>query len=518
LTKNPKIVASLAAAGVLLALVVGLSFRAFSQVEAAAEMRRTTDDLIGRTESFLSEMRDAETAQRGFMLTGVEAFLEPYVAVRDVVAGHLAQLRSGAMAPNSLRHLDALVPLTDQKLAHMDRLIEYRRHHDAPAGLAAVGGGEGKRLMDAIRLEVRQFIEIEAAVLAKNDTVLKDNMGRLFWMIVAASVLALLFAISFVYLISREVRHRLANVDHLKIRLQLDGQEGSNVLLQELNSTLQVSEELLAVTLNSIGDAVIATDAQGRVTRLNTTAARLTGWTQQEAMGRPVTDVFHIINQETRAPSVIPVMETLAKGTVQGLANHTILVGRDQRECAIADSCAPIRNRDGQVVGAVLVFRDVTEEYAAQQALRDSAAMIRTMLNTIGDGMITIHASGGLIETVNPAAERIFGYVAAELVGQNFTLLIPELDKDIRSGSLEYYSAGAEARAAGLGREVTGRRKDGGTFPLEIVASEMWLGGKRYFTGVLRDVTVRKRVEAERNEAMAVAEKANLAKSDFCPA
>jgi PAS domain S-box-containing protein len=89
----------------------------------------------------------------------------------------------------------------------------------------------------------------------------------------------------------------------------------------------------------------------------------------------------------------------------------------------------------------------------------------------------------------------MFGYSAAELIGQKFSLLIPELDRDQRNGSLEYYSASAEARAAGLGREVVGQRKDGSLFPLEIAVSEMWLGGRRYFTGVLRDITARKRAE-----------------------
>jgi PAS domain S-box-containing protein len=171
------------------------------------------------------------------------------------------------------------------------------------------------------------------------------------------------------------------------------------------------------VTLDSIGDAVIGTDADARVTRLNPVAEQLTGWTHAEACGRPVDEVFHIINQETRQPATIPVMETLEHGTIQGLANHTVLIARDGSECAIADSCAPIRDRDNQVVGAVLVFRNVTGEYAAQQALRDSAALIQTILNTVVDGVITIHAAGGIVETANPAAEQMFGYSAAELVG-----------------------------------------------------------------------------------------------------
>ncbi|MDP1771554.1 MAG: PAS domain S-box protein [Methylobacter sp.] len=277
----------------------------------------------------------------------------------------------------------------------------------------------------------------------------------------------------------------------------LEIQEETNKQLQQANVTLQISEEKLAVTLNSIGDAVIATDAEARITLLNPLAEQLTGWTQAQANGRPVDEIFPIINKDTRHPAVIPVMETLAHGTIQGLANHTVLIARDGSECDIADSCAPIRDRDGQVIGAVLVFRDVTGEYAIQQALRDGVAQIQTILNTVVDGIITIHAIGGGVETINPAAERMFGYTATELNGQNFSMLIPELDRNQHNGngSLAYYSASDEARANGLGREVVGRRKDGSIFPLEMAVSEMWLGGQRYFTGILRDITARKQAE-----------------------
>ena len=282
----------------------------------------------------------------------------------------------------------------------------------------------------------------------------------------------------------------------------LEVQKQTNQQLKQTNLVLRESEEKLSVTLNSIGDAVIATDALARVTLLNPLAEMLTGWTQAEAAGRSVADVFRIVNKETRKPATIPVMATLEHGTIQGLANHTVLIARDGSECDIADSCAPIRDRDTQVIGAVLVFRDVTGEYAAQQAMRDSAALIQTILNTVVDGIITVHAHGGIIETVNPAAERMFGYAATDLVGQAFSLLIPELERGQREGevSLAHYGASAEAQATGQGREVQGQRKDGSRFPMEMAVSEMLLGGQRYFTGILRDITTRKHVDEEREK------------------
>ena len=275
----------------------------------------------------------------------------------------------------------------------------------------------------------------------------------------------------------------------------LEIQENTNKQLKHANFDLRENEEKLAVTLHSISYGVIATDALGRVTLLNPLAEKLTGWSLVDARGRPVEEIFILISKKTRTPFRVPVMETLSKGTVHGLANHTILIAADGSECDIADSCAPIRDRDDVVIGAVLVFRDVTGEYAAEQALRDSNQLIQTVLNSVGDGIITVLVSGAVIATVNPAAERMFGYLASELMGKNFSMLIPELDQEQSNDSIEYYRASDEERAAGLGREVMGRCKSGSLFPMEMAVSEMWLGGQRYFTGILRDITARKQAE-----------------------
>ncbi len=490
-----KIIVSLAVAVLLVALGVSVSFRAFRQLEVAAEARKHTYALIIRAGDLLSQLRDAETSQRGYLLTGDPSFLEPYLAVRDSISDHLGVLRQLTVISAAGKHLDTMQPLVEAKLAELAQAIELRRDHDMTALLAMESSDQGKRLMDAIRGEMNSFIRIEEDALAQNEAAFQSNMRRLFSLIVTASLFTLLFALWFAFLIYRETQQRLKNLVHLETLHLLEIQEQTNKQLQEANLTLRDSEEKLAVTLNSIGDAVIATDATARITRLNPVAEQLTGWTEAEAIGRPVDEIFHIINQETRQPSAIPVMATLALGTIQGLANHTILIARDGSECAIADSCAPIREREGQVVGAVLVFRNVTGEYEAQQALRDNAALIQTILNTVVDGIVTLHARGGIVETVNPAAGRLFGYTAEELSGQNVSLLIPELDRDQHNGSLDYYRASDEARAIGLGREVVGRRKDGSLFPLEIAVSEMWLGGQRYFTGILRDISARKQAE-----------------------
>ena len=154
---------------------------------------------------------------------------------------------------------------------------------------------------------------------------------------------------------------------------------GFNRILQtwtQREAALQKSGQDLAITLNSIGDAVIATDTAGHISGMNPTAERLTGWPLAEALDQPLSEVFRIISAETRLASASPVQLVMERGEVVGLANHTALLARDGREYQIADSAAPIRNSAGDVVGVVLVFSDVTEKYAAQQALTRSSELL----------------------------------------------------------------------------------------------------------------------------------------------
>gem|GEM_PF-403332 len=134
---------------------------------------------------------------------------------------------------------------------------------------------------------------------------------------------------------------------------------------------LRRSEENLAITLQSIGDAVIATDTHGKVTRMNPVAEQLTGWPLPEALGQPLNKVFHIINADTREPARNPAELVMEHGNIVGLANHTALIARNGKEYQISDSAAPIRDSSGKIVGVVLVFSDVTEKYRTLAALRE---------------------------------------------------------------------------------------------------------------------------------------------------
>ena len=146
---------------------------------------------------------------------------------------------------------------------------------------------------------------------------------------------------------------------------------------RRLQDALAAERERLAVTLHSIGDAVIATDTEGRVTLLNRVAEELTGWRQAEASGRPAAEVFRVVNEYTGEPVDDPIRKVIASGAIVGLANHSALIRKDGRKVSISDSAAPIHAANGALLGAVLVFRDVTRERQAEEALRRSEAELR---------------------------------------------------------------------------------------------------------------------------------------------
>ena len=186
-------------------------------------------------------------------------------------------------------------------------------------------------------------------------------------------------------------------------------------------------QEVFRVMLRSIGDAVITTDIEGRITYINGVAETLTGWSQEYALGQPLERVFQIVNEVTRQPVLNPATRALRDGIVVGLANHTVLIKKDGTECPIDDSAAPIRNEQGHVSGCVLIFRDVTaqrliEREKANQLL--TARLLASIVESSNDAIIS-KSLDGIIESWNAAAEQLFGYTAEQAVGRHISLIIP---------------------------------------------------------------------------------------------
>ncbi|WIM05454.1 MAG: EAL domain-containing protein [Candidatus Nitricoxidivorans perseverans] len=254
--------------------------------------------------------------------------------------------------------------------------------------------------------------------------------------------------------------------------------------VEEFLRAVGYEKERLFVTLSSIGDAVIATDGQGRVEFVNIVAEKLTGWAAAEAIGRPLGEVFVVVNERTRQPVECPVIRTLREGVVVGLANHTILVAKDGAERPIADSAAPIRDA-GEVVGAVLVFRDQTEERRQINQLQLAASVFQHA----HEGIAITDARGRFLE-VNPTFCQLTGYGQEEVIGRTPRLLKSGIQGD------DFY-AGMWRSLLETGHwqgELWNRHKSGGLYAelLTISAVLDEESAISHYIGVFSDITHQK--------------------------
>lgn len=246
----------------------------------------------------------------------------------------------------------------------------------------------------------------------------------------------------------------------------------------------------LEITLRSIGDAVLTTDAKGKVTSLNTAAEELTGWSTSEAVGRPMTEVFRISNFLTREPVEDPVARVLESGAVVGLANHTVLEARNGTLRPIDDSAAPIKDPSGAIVGVILIFRDVSVRYQAEEMRRRLAAIVES-----SDDAIYSKDMDGRILTWNAGAERLFGFTAAETIGQSVEVLFPP---DRRDEVDLILSSVAQGRATNH-FETVRRRKDGSLVTVSVNASPIRNpnGSIAGASVIARDISRQRRAEEQ---------------------
>jgi PAS domain S-box-containing protein len=263
---------------------------------------------------------------------------------------------------------------------------------------------------------------------------------------------------------------------------------------EQVEESLRQERGILEVTLASIGDGVIVTDAQGRVTFLNVVAQTLTGWTLQDASNKPLAEVFHIVNEQTGRPVEDPVAKVLHTGGIVGLANHTVLLSRDGRRVPIDDSAAPIRLADGELLGVVLIFRDISERKRAERHQAWLAAIVDS-----SDDAIASKTLDGTVTSWNSGAAHLFGYSSQEIIGKPIALIIPpELQEEerailarLRQGErIEHFETvrvAKDARRIDISLTVSPIRDDSGVI---VGASK-----------VARDITAQKHAENALREA-----------------
>ncbi len=296
--------------------------------------------------------------------------------------------------------------------------------------------------------------------------------------------------------------YRLITADgHLKwirdyaqpMRIETDGSVFVFAAAQEITARKRLQEEMrrLASIVESSEDAIMDTTLDGVIVNWNRAAEKIYGYSSDEVKGRTATLLVPTdrIDEMTRI-----LADIRRKGSV--LRMDTVRLHKDGCAIPVALTVAPVRDPSGQLAGASIISRDNSQLKHAESALQESAAKTTAILSTMVDGVITIDEQG-IIDSANPAAERLFGYAFSEIAGKNVKLLMPEPYRGEHDAYLRNYLRTGKAKIIGIGREVVGRRKDGSIFPMDLAVSEMFVGRRRLFAGIVRDLTERKRMERQ---------------------
>ena len=438
-----------------------------------------THDVLTALESVISLAKDAETGQRGYVITEEKAYLEPYGSAKTVIGKQL-DLVEKLTADNKFHQTEMpkLRQRWSEKQAELEATIAKVDASDAEGARELVKTGRGKESMDALRAQIDLMMDHESKLRRERidharATYRRSALTSVLGNLVGIGALGAFFVILRRHLIARDAAA----------------------------ATIHEQKERFRITLASIGDAVMTVDTKGRVTYLNAIGEELTGWTNAEAAGRSMHEVFKIINETTRRPVENPVDKVLREGVIVGLANHTILIAKDGSERAIDDSAAPIRSLENEIEGVVLVFRDVAERRKTERELAASQARKTAILESAMDGIITIDSSGKVI-TFNPAAEQMFGYGRAETIGRDLAeLIIPQAFRDEHHRGLQRYLETGEGPILRKRIELTAVRSGGEEFPVEVAITPIKTESEIYFTGYIRDLTEQRHAEESLREA-----------------
>ena len=447
--------------------ILGLQLRKIAIFRTALSQGTT---ILLQSDLVQKSMIDEETGIRGYLATKDSLFLKPY---NEATARFQSEF-------STLQGMAASEPALGTKVARLAAV--YKQFEDANQLLlkAPLSNGSNVDLltqqrlaMDGLRAELASIDEELTHVRETNRESLRRVLGRLPAIVIGFGSLIVVLLLWYGNALFREI---------------------TSAFRQQLHETA-LQRDSLETTLQSIGDAVIVCDSAGKVTLMNPTAVKATGWMIAQAKGEPLGRIFRIINEHTREDVESPVTKVFRVGKVVGLANHTLLVRRDGTEIPIDDSGAPIRDREGEIVGVVLVFRDITERKQNEEALRESNASrlrLAAIIDSADDAIISKNLNG-IVNSWNEGATKLFGYSADEMLGEPILRIIPEELQYEEAEILQKIRAGEWINHF----ETKRKKKSGDAFEVSVTISPVRdesgtiIGASK----IARDISDRKRVE-----------------------
>lgn len=384
---------AVAAFGTALALLVFINVLLFVSLDKNTQQDRYvvhTYRVLKTSNALFSAIKDAETAQRGYILTKDTSFLTPYhhsIAVKNRLLEQLDKLiKDNKVQQQRLKHIKSLI---HQKYRFVEKSLFTLRQSGSEQTIDLVNKGEGKMIMDQLRLAFQKFNAHENRLLKQRTYEAQKSVNTLkFTLVYSVLISILIFAITFYKLFQ-------------KIKVQHQQEEA-----------LFVQNEWYRQTMYSLGDGVITTDVNGNITFINRSGLHITGWLFKDAVGQPIETVFNIVNPDNPEKNSNPALMAMKENKIVFLAKNTQLIQKNGTTIYIDDSGAPIHDREGHIIGSVLIFRDITEKRKTEEKLN--------LIYNQSLDMIGVANKDGYFISINPAVTKILGYTQEEFLARSY--------------------------------------------------------------------------------------------------
>lgn len=371
-----------------------VGFQSIQWIRKNSDLVSQTRESIASINQLESALIDAETGQRGYIITGNEEYLGTFNNTADRIRTLTQKLQKHpSIKDQQLHEAESIQSLIEQKMNELQTTITLRGEGMSEAAENLVKNDTGKQIMDEIREQLALMKTSQEQLLGEHVAAADQT----YFYALSTALTSTVFGLGLVAAVFWSVQNSREKAE-----------AAANVLFAQ--------HERMQVTLASIGDGVIVCDHEFKVTFLNSIAESLTGWSSSEAIGRSLSTVFNIVNEDTREHVENPATQAIREGIIVGLANHTVLISRQGKNIPIDDSASPIRDAQRNVSGAILVFRDVTQRRNEERRLYEAAEFTRSIVDTLGELVVVLdremqvlHVNRAFSTTFQIADDRVMG-------------------------------------------------------------------------------------------------------------
>jgi two-component system sensor kinase FixL len=541
---------------VLVLVVGGASFYAVARASRAATLVAHADAVLLEREKLLSTLKDAETGARGYVLTGEESFLDPYYSAVEEVPNSLDALRRlTADHPRQQPRIDTLESVARQSVELNEQIVRFRRRQGFDDAHRLIESGQSKVVMDHARALLSEIEAEERGVLAERTKAQEAARSVAFLVIGLGSVIAFLLSLLVNRAIHRDVTEREHQAELIERQsIQLKEQAGklsrqlrdSRELADQLSMTNQhlhaasvatgeararAEEALRQVTtaereqarlakqnaalLESIEQGIYGMDMDGVCTFINPSGAKMLGYAPSELIGKQMHSAVHYKRPDGSPYPLAecPLFAAMQQGRGIHVANEAMW-RKDATMIPVEYTLAPLIE-GGELRGSVVAITDISERMRAERALRESEERKGAVLSSTLDSIIGMDSDGRITE-FNRAAEDAFGRRKEDVMGRSLAeTIIPYRFRKAHRDGLDRHLRTGDARVIGKRLELPAMRADGGEFIAELAITRTEIDGRPYFTGVVRDISDRKRAESEREQLIRALARSNQELDQF---